>query len=195
MEIAFKRDDLNYVTSIVHGVVNPASSLPILGNILLRAEKDKAMFIGSDLESCVECTCPAEIKKEGAITIPAETFTSLVRELPASDVTLKTKGSHCLVLCDGNEYNLQTMAPDDFPIWSGFEAVTSFDLPQKTLRRLISPSRKEIPARRCSAASLMWSRENSRSWALTANALVMLKFRFRRSRAPIPYPPSSLTRF
>ena len=130
--------DLSYATSIVHSMVNPQSTLPILGNILIHARKDSVTFVSSDLESCVECTCQAEVEKEGKITIPAETFTNIVRELPETEVTITIMDNHCLVSCDGNEYRLQTMSSEDFPLWSKFEAIASFEIPQKALRRLIA---------------------------------------------------------
>ena len=55
----------------VQSIVNPRTTLPVLSNILLRAEKDKLWLSATDLEVSVRTAIEAEISKPGASTLPA----------------------------------------------------------------------------------------------------------------------------
>ena len=137
MKAVFKRADLAMATNVVHTVVNLQSSLPILGNILIRAEDAKAQFLASDLELNVRCEIAAEVEKPGAVTVPARTFTDMVRVLPDTDIMLELEGNRVRVRCETLSYDLVTMDPDDFPAWPDVKAKTTLELPQKMLRQVI----------------------------------------------------------
>lgn len=147
MKAVFKRADLTLATSVVHNVVNLQSSLPILGNILIRAESGKVLFMASDLESNVRCEIAAEIEKPGAVTVPARTFADMVRVLPDADIALELEESRVRVRCEGLNYDLVTMDPEDFPAWPEIKAKTTLELPQKSLRRVIEQIIFAIPAK------------------------------------------------
>jgi DNA polymerase-3 subunit beta len=137
MKAVFKRADLAMATNVVHTVVNPQSSLPILGNVLIRVEDAKALFLASDLELNVRCEIAAEVEKTGAVTVPARTFADMVRVLPDTDIILELEGNRVRVRCETLSYDLVTMDPDDFPSWPEVKAKTTLELPQKTLRQVI----------------------------------------------------------
>jgi DNA polymerase-3 subunit beta len=145
MKAVFKRADLAMATSAVHNIVNAQSSLPILGNILIRAEDGKVLFMASDLESNVRCEVAAEVERAGAATVPARTFAEMVRVLPEADIALELDKGRVRVTCEGLSYDLVTMDPEDFPAWPEMRVKTTLELPQKTLRRVISQIIFSIP--------------------------------------------------
>ena len=89
MKLVFKQADLLRATQAVHALVNAQSSLPILSNILVQAKDSQVEFTASDMESSVKCTVSAEVDEAFSLTVPAATFTNLVKELPDADVTLE----------------------------------------------------------------------------------------------------------
>jgi len=145
MKAVFKRADLALATTVVHNVVNLQSSLPILGNILIRTEDSKALFMASDLESSVRCEIPAEIEKKGTVTVPSRTFAEMVRVLPDADITLELEGGRVRVRCEKLSYDLVTMDPEDFPAWPEVKPKAALELPQKTLRQVIEQMIFAIP--------------------------------------------------
>ncbi len=148
MKIKFAKDDLIYATRVVYSLVPPQTSLPILGNILVRAKDKEATFFACDMESSVRCTIKAQVEKEGEFTVPATPFATLVRELPESDIQLwLDKDDNLHVEAEKNEYRLQTMPPEDFPVWGDFEPVISFDLERSILRRMIDKTLFAIPTK------------------------------------------------
>lgn len=145
MKVIFNRTDLAMATGVVHRIVNVQSSLPILANILIRCEKDKAVFMASDLESNVQCETVAQVETPGVATVPARTFAEMVRVLPDGEITLELREGHARVGCEGLSYDLVTMDPDDFPEWPDVTPKTTLELPQKTLRQLIEQIIFAIP--------------------------------------------------
>lgn len=147
MKVVFKRADLALATNAVHNLVNLQSSLPILSNILIRAEGEKAVFMASDLESNVRCEVAAEIETPGAVTVPARTFAEMVRVLPDIDIAVELDESRVRVTCETMKYDLMTMDPDDFPAWPEITAQTTLEMPQKTLTHIIERIIFAIPVK------------------------------------------------
>lgn len=148
MKIKFIKNDLLHATRVVSSLVPPQTSLPILGNILIRAAKEQVIFFACDMESSVRCTVKAQIEEEGEVTVPAAPFATLVRELPETEVLIwLDEDENVHVEADRNVYRLQTMSPSDFPIWSEFDPVTSFDLERKDLRKMIDKTLFAVPTK------------------------------------------------
>jgi DNA polymerase-3 subunit beta len=148
MKIKFTKDDLIYATRVVYSLVPPQTSLPILGNILVRARDKEATFFACDMESSVRCTIKAQIDQEGEFTVPAAPFATLVRELPETDIRIwLDEDDNIHVEADRNEYRLQTMSPADFPVWGDFDPIISFDLDRKILKRMIDKTLFAIPTK------------------------------------------------
>lgn len=148
MKIKFIKDDLLHATRVVSSLVPPQTSLPILGNILIRAAEDQVIFFACDMESSVRCTVKAQIEEEGEVTVPAAPFATLVRELPETEVLIwLDEDENVHVEAERNIYRLQTMSPSDFPIWSEFDPVSSFDLARTDLKRMIDKTLFAVPAK------------------------------------------------
>lgn len=148
MKIKFLKEDLLHATRVVSSLVPPQTSLPILSNILIRAAKDQVIFFGCDMESSVRCTVKAQIEEEGEVTVPSAPFATLVRELPETEVLIwLDEDENVHVEADRNVYRLQTMSPSDFPIWSDFDPITSFDLERVNLKNMIDKTLFAIPTK------------------------------------------------
>ena len=66
------------------GVVEKKTTIPILSNVLLEAAGDRVTLTATDLELGIRCSCPAQVKKEGAGTVPARKLLDYVRLLAGS---------------------------------------------------------------------------------------------------------------
>ena len=147
MKAVVKKADLTTAAQAVHNMVNPQTSMPILNMILIRGEGESVSFMASDTESCVRCRIAAQVETEGVVTVPARTFSELVRELPDTDITLaKDEEENVLVECSGVSYRLSTMDPEKFPEWPHVESQTEFTIPLAGLRRAIESVIFAIPS-------------------------------------------------
>ena len=71
--------------SVVSRAVSSRSTLPVLGNVLLKTEDAGLKLTATNLEIGITCWIPGRIEIEGATTIPARLLTDLVGTLPASE--------------------------------------------------------------------------------------------------------------
>lgn len=148
MKLSFEKEQLVYATTATHGVANPQSSLPILGNILISADADGAVtFEASDMEACVRCKAEGEVLELGAITVPAKMFHSIVKQLPSGRVELEFANSLASIKCGGDQYQLTTQSAEDFPSWPDLQAGTTLCIEQKTLKKILGNVLYALPLR------------------------------------------------
>ena len=92
MDLKLDRSDVLKELSLVQGVVEKRSPIPILANILLEAEGDRLRLTATDLDMTVMTSCPAEVRAEGRLTVASSVFLDLVRNLPEDEFTLRMTG-------------------------------------------------------------------------------------------------------
>ena len=124
-------DGLNQVVS----VVSSRTTLPILSNVLMQTENGQVRFTATDLDVCITGVVPANILREGAVTLPAKKLLSIIRELPAAevqvDVNTKNQAS---VECSRSQFKLNGLPADEFPNLPSFEDAVEFTVEQNILR-------------------------------------------------------------
>lgn len=114
----------------VSKAVNLNNTLPVLNNILLKAEGKKLSFAGTNLELAITTSIPAEIKNEGALTVPARLFTSYVGLLPAGKVELKSEGGTDLTLkAARSQTRVKGISADEFPLIPQVKRELTLQLP------------------------------------------------------------------
>ncbi|HEX7942280.1 MAG TPA: DNA polymerase III subunit beta, partial [Gemmatimonadaceae bacterium] len=82
MKLTVERAELLRSLSHVHRVVERRNTIPILANVLIRAERSKLSFKATDLDLEVVETIDAEVAPGGTTTVPAHMFYEIVRKLP-----------------------------------------------------------------------------------------------------------------
>ncbi len=116
MEFTVSRADLVRELNLSQGVVEKKTTIPILSNILVEADRDRIVLTATDLELGIRCSCPARVKKSGAGTIPARRLLDYVRLLPDSDVQVKTLDNHWASIISGrSRTRIAGMSRESFP--------------------------------------------------------------------------------
>lgn len=120
MEIRVETKPLLAELNLALSIVETKATIPILSNLLLRAQGDYLELAATDLEVTLRTRCPAEVVEPGAITVPARKFGAIVRAFLNEDapLSLKTTPDRKLFLQPvgkRNEYHLQTLPEEDFP--------------------------------------------------------------------------------
>ena len=90
MNLTIAKDQILAGLQAVQNVVSTRTTLPILSNVLLRAEKDRVEFTATDLDVTVVCSVEATVKKPGATTVPVKKLFGIVRELNGNEIELET---------------------------------------------------------------------------------------------------------
>ena len=65
MNLTISKEQILNGLQSVQNVVSTRSTLPILSNVLLRAESDRLEFMATDLDVTIVCSVEAKVKKAG----------------------------------------------------------------------------------------------------------------------------------
>lgn len=117
MKVHVKQPQLAHSVNMVSRAVSPRSTLPVLSNILIKTDEGRLRLSATNLELGITSWIGARIEGEGAITVPARTFTDLVSTLPSEQVmiTLDNSTQTLNVRCGTSETNIKGIDAEEFP--------------------------------------------------------------------------------
>ena len=147
MKVTLERAALLKSLGHVYRVVERRTTIPILSNVLVRADAGGLQLKATDLDLEVVETVPAEVGQPGSTTLPAHTLHEIVRKLPdGAQVTLEMTGEASqLTLRSGrSRFQLQCLPESDFPDLSAGEPTHRFSLGAKALKQLIEKTQFAI---------------------------------------------------
>ena len=147
MKVTVERAALLRSLGHVHRVVERRNTIPILSNVLLRAEGEGLRLKATDLDIEVTETVSADVAQPGATTVPAHVIYDIVRKLPdGAQVSLETTGDtgQMQIRSGRSRFMLQALAESDFPDLATGEMPFRFALPPADLKRLIEKTQFAI---------------------------------------------------
>jgi DNA polymerase III subunit beta len=147
MKVTVERSELLKSLGHVHRVVERRNTIPILANVLIRAEGASLALKATDLDLEVIETIAAEIGTGGATTVPAHMFYDIVRKLPeGAQIVLEASGDRGMlaIRAGRSRFTLQTLPESDFPDLAAGEMGHRFKLVAADLRRLIDKTQFAI---------------------------------------------------
>jgi DNA polymerase-3 subunit beta len=116
MELAFEKDELLYALQMVQGVASGRNTLPILSNVLIRAQDGNIELAVTDLEVGIKIKVVGTIKEEGSTTVSAKKLVDIVRELPDKTIDMVTTANHRVELtCGDGVYKIIGLSDEEFP--------------------------------------------------------------------------------
>jgi DNA polymerase III subunit beta len=131
----------------VHRVVERRNTIPILANVLIKAERGKLSLKATDLDLEVIDSVAAEVSPGGATTVPAHMFYEIVRKLPeGAQIVIEGSGDRAVLSLRAgrSRFTLQTLPESDFPDLAAGEMTHSFKLAAADLKRLIDKTQFAI---------------------------------------------------
>jgi len=141
MQIVCSKSELIKGIQTVQSAVSTKNTLPVLSNILLETKTNQLKLASTDLEVGVRCLIKAEIVKEGALTVPAKTFSDFVRTLPDKEISIKAEESTKIeIRCGKARCVLLGLPKEDFPVLPEFPEQNAIVLESKVLREMIRKS-------------------------------------------------------
>jgi DNA polymerase-3 subunit beta len=147
MKVTVERAELLKSLSHVHRVVERRTTIPILANVLLKADNGRLSLKATDLDLEVIDTISAEVAPAGGTTVPAHMFYDIVRKLPdGAQIVIEGSGERAVlsIRAGRSRFTLQTLPESDFPDLAAGEMTHSFKLPAGDLKRLIDKTQFAI---------------------------------------------------
>ncbi len=139
MKVEVNRKEFYDGIQQVKQAVSSKTSMPILSGILLATEENRLKLVGTDLEIGIESFVDVTVQESGAIVLPAQTLTRIVRELPNEQITLTTDDSTntAQINCGHSKFNIHGSEADEFPTLPDLEDGIEFEVEQELFTNLI----------------------------------------------------------
>jgi DNA polymerase-3 subunit beta len=117
LKATVSQQNLQKGLGIVARAVSPRSTLPVLSNVLLRAEAGGLTLAGTNLELGITARVEATVEQDGAITVPSRLLSDLVGTLPNEPVALSVNPNTCTltVKCGASSTEIKGIDAGEFP--------------------------------------------------------------------------------
>lgn len=116
MKITCTQENLHKGLSLVSSLASRHSNLPILNNVLLKANKDGLTLITTDLEIGMKVFVRGKADVDGDFTVDAKLINNFVSYLPKENIELKLKEDGLEVKSKNQETVINGLASEDFPL-------------------------------------------------------------------------------
>ena len=116
MEVEVLQERLSKALSVVSRVAaSTKAGLPILSNVLLRAEGKQLTLTATNLELATVEYVNATIKNAGTITVPARLLADFISNLPKDTIKMKVDGEKLTISSGKYKSTINGILADDFP--------------------------------------------------------------------------------
>lgn len=147
MKLSIERAALLRSLAHVQSVVERRNAIPILSNVLLKAEGGKLHLNTTDMDIAIVDSVDADVQQDGVTTVPVHTVYDIVRKLPDGaqvEMALNTGTSQITLTAGRSEFTLSCLPKDDFPVMDGDALPHNFSLTAESLRALIDRTKFAI---------------------------------------------------
>lgn len=116
MEFNIQRDVFWEVIQKTIGIVEKKTTIPIMNNILIKTEGNLIKVVATDKEITLLARYPANIIKEGSITISARKILEIVREIDGEEINVSVDEKNwTTITCQKVFFKIPGVPEDDFP--------------------------------------------------------------------------------
>jgi DNA polymerase III subunit beta len=137
MKFVIATQEMNYLINKCQNAVSQKSTIPVLANFMIEAKDGRITITATDLTVGVRCFTEAKILQEGATTVPAKKFASLLKELTATNLEFSTNSHHLTeIIAETSHFKLNGMGCDEFPDLPTLENAMEITIPQEKLREM-----------------------------------------------------------
>ena len=138
MEFTVRKFDLLQELTLIQGVVERKTTIPILANVLVRAESGELGIAATDLEIGLKSVCVSKTTVPGTITLPAKRLYEIVRALPDKEIKFKRGEANWVTMtCGSSRFRIAGLPQDDFPALAEPKSPVA-KIPSDALAKLIT---------------------------------------------------------
>ncbi|PIT87219.1 MAG: DNA polymerase III subunit beta [Candidatus Magasanikbacteria bacterium CG10_big_fil_rev_8_21_14_0_10_40_10] len=116
MKIICTRENLANALSLIGGVAGKNINLPILNNVLIKADSQKVDLVATNLELAITTQLRAKIEEPGSFTVPAKTLFDFINLLSTETVELSVKENELEVASGKSATKIKGTPADEFPV-------------------------------------------------------------------------------
>lgn len=138
MNLSITKEQISTGLQAVQNVVSTRTTLPILSNVLLRAEANRLELTATDLDVTITCSVEASVKKAGATTVPVKKLFGIVRELTTPEIEMEVDDKNVTSLRSGSSFfKIRGLGAEEFPPLPKFKEDKKVALPQEKIKGML----------------------------------------------------------
>ncbi len=138
MKLSCTKENLHQGLNVVSHLSARNANLPILNNVLLRADVGGLRLTATNLDLTVTCQVRGKVDQPGEYTLPARLFSDYVSLLPDERVDLDLLDSALSVVCVASKTKINGMSSGEFPLVPQITGGTKFMVPVAALETALS---------------------------------------------------------
>ena len=144
MKLLCTQENLNHGLFAVSHISTKNINLPILNNILLKAEGGLIKLLSTNLEIGISCTIRGKVEEDGAYTIQARLLSDYINLLPRDTISMELiedvskNTSYLEIISKNNKTKIKGLPASDFPLIPQISKNQPLTLPLQEFRQAIA---------------------------------------------------------
>lgn len=138
MKIISLQENLKQGFFTVGRIAGKNNNLPILNNILIKAEKGNIKFITTNLEIGIVSTVRGKIEIEGSFTVDSKIITDYISLLPNKKVCLELKDKELIIDSENYKTKIRGQSAEEYPLIPEVEKDVCFSADAVEFKKALS---------------------------------------------------------
>lgn len=138
MKISCTRDNLHQGLSITSHLMTKNVNLPILQNVLVKADGGIIRFTSTNLEIVVNCAVRGKVEEAGEYTIPSKLFFDYVSLLPNETISIEKIDDLVNIECGEYKTKINGLSATEFPLVPKVDGKVVFNIPIDDFKKSLS---------------------------------------------------------
>lgn len=116
MKFSCTQENLNQILNVVSHIAVKNPNLPILSNILIKAENKNLILSSTNLEIGISAIVRGKIEEDGEYSVDARLFSSYISLLPKDRIDIELIENELKVQCQKQKTKIRGQEAADFPL-------------------------------------------------------------------------------
>ncbi len=116
MKLSCTRENLHQGLAITSHIGTKTVNLPILSNVLVKADAGGLKLVSTNLEIAVSCLVRGKVDQQGEYTVPAKLFYDYVNLLPNDRIDLDLLDHALSIHCGSSKTKINGIASNEYPL-------------------------------------------------------------------------------
>jgi DNA polymerase-3 subunit beta len=116
MKFTCKKNKLKEGIGKIERVVSKQTTLPVLGNILIKSSKGQLLLMATNLELAIKVNISAKIEEEGSVTLPPRILSGFLNNIKDDVINCEIKDEKFYINSENHNIQIKTLSAKDFPI-------------------------------------------------------------------------------
>lgn len=138
MKISCTQENLNQGLMVVSHIAYKNTNLPILSNILIKADNKLLTLSATNLEIGITIQIRSKIEKEGEYSVDAKLFSDYVSYLPKNRIDLELEDDNLKIICEKQKTKIKGQSSVEFPLIPKIEKNNPYIVSAKEFKQAIS---------------------------------------------------------